>query len=160
MLVDGQDPFAVVFGCVDSRVPPEVVFDRGLGDLLVIRTAGQAIDEVVLGSVEYGAAALGIPLVTVLGHQECGAVEAAMQALDVGATPEGSIGSIVDRIAPAVHSLSGEGDERLDGAVRANIDNVVARLRRSPILSELEGEGELVIVGAHYTLGSGVVDFM
>lgn len=159
-MADGQEPFAVVFGCVDSRVTPEVVFDRGLGDLLVIRTAGQAIDEAVLGSIEFGAAVLGIPLVTVLGHERCGAVIATVETLDSGGTADGSIAAIVEAIAPAVERSSGEGDDLLDRAVRANIRNVVARLRMSPILRELETEGKLAIVGAHYTLGSGVVDFM
>ncbi|HEX7246831.1 MAG TPA: carbonic anhydrase [Actinomycetota bacterium] len=158
-LADGQEPFAVVFGCVDSRVPPEVVFDRGLGDLLVIRTAGQAIDAAAIGSIEFGAAELGIPLVTVLGHEKCGAVNATIEALDAAATPEGSIGAIVESIAPAVRRSSGEGEELLDHAVRANIVNVVARLRESPVLTELEDSGRLVIVGAHYALDTGVVDF-
>lgn len=159
-LAGGQEPFAIVFGCADSRVAPELVFDRGLGDLFVIRTAGQAIDAAAVGSIEFGAAELGIPLVTVLGHEKCGAVNSTIEALEAGGTAEGSIGSIVDSIAPAVERSSGEGEELLDQAVRANIEKAVARLRKSPVLSELEKSGRLVIVGAHYTLETGIADFI
>ena len=160
MLTEGQEPFAIVFGCVDSRVTPEVVFDRGLGDLLVIRTAGQAVDDAVLGSAEFGAVTHGIPLLVVLGHEQCGAVIATIEALEAGTPAGGNMATIVAAVAPAVESSSGDGDEHLDRAIQANIRNGVEGLRKSHILRELEVEGRLAIVGAHYILGSGVVDFM
>jgi carbonic anhydrase len=156
----GQAPFAIVFGCVDPRVPPEIVFGRGLGDLLVVRTAGQVIDEAVLGSIEFGAAVLGIPLVVVLGHEDCGAVIATIEALRSGTSADGSVATIVEAIAPAVERVTGDDDELLDRATRNNIRNVVARLRKHPVLSELEGENRLAFVGAHYDVSSGVADFM
>lgn len=160
MLTEGQEPFAIVFGCVDSRVTPEVVFDRGLGDLLVIRTAGQAVDDAVLGSAEFGAVTLGIPLVVVLGHEQCGAVIATIEALRSGTSADGSIATIVEAVAPAVERATGDDDELLDRATRDNVRNVVARLRKNPVLSELEGGDRLAIVGAHYAVSSGIVEFM
>lgn len=129
-------------------------------DMLVVRTAGQVLDPAALGSMEFGAAELGVPLITVLGHQKCGAVTATAEALEAGATAEGSIGAVISSIALAVRASSGEGDELIDAAVRLNIVNVVNKLRKSPILKELEESGELVIAGAHYTLESGIADFV
>src|SRR5690606_31980825 len=101
-LVAGQHPFAVVLGCIDSRVPPELVFDQGLGDLMTVRSAGEVLDEAVLGSVAYGVLELGIPLVLVLGHQSCGAVRATVEADESGEHLPGHIQYIADRIRPVI----------------------------------------------------------
>jgi carbonic anhydrase len=131
----GQHPFATVLGCVDSRVPVELVFDRGLGDLVVVRSAGEALDRSVIGSLEFGVAELGTPLLMVLGHQRCGAVDATIKALDGRLTEdEGDIDFLVEAITPAVHQITGKPGDRLTNAVHANIDLVITRLRRSPVL--------------------------
>jgi carbonic anhydrase len=157
-VAQGQDPFATILGCVDSRVPPEIIFDRGLGDLFVIRTAGQVIDRAVLGSIEFGAAELGIPLVLVLGHEKCGAVNATIQALETNEQAEGSIGTLVDGIKPAVEAARSQPGDLLDNAVRANVELGVARLKESPVLAGLLAQGKLTIVGGRYDLETGEVE--
>lgn len=156
-LAQGQAPFASVLGCADSRVPLEIVFDRGLGDLFVVRTAGQVVGPAVLGSLEFGANVLNIPLIFVLGHERCGAVQAAM---DAGGKPEapGAIGSLIEAIAPAVASADPSAPDPLDAAVRANVENVVWQLGDSPILSGLLAQGRLRIVGGRYELATGRVE--
>jgi carbonic anhydrase len=154
----GQNPFATILGCVDSRVPPEIVFDRGLGDLFVIRTAGQVIDQAVMGSIEFGAFELGIPLILVLGHEKCGAVNATIEALEHNAQAEGSIGALVDGIQPAVEAVRDQPGDLLDNAVNANVELGVARLKESPILAELLEQGRLKIVGGRYDLDTGAVE--
>lgn len=158
-VAQGQHPFATILGCVDSRVPPEIVFDRGLGDLFVIRTAGQVLDKAVIGSIEFGAAELGIPLLMVLGHEKCGAVKATIEALEMQAEAEGSIDFLVEGIAPAVEKVKGQSGDLLDNAVRANIENVVSQLKESPILAEALAAGKIQIVGGRYDLDSGIVEF-
>ena len=164
-LTDGQNPFAIVLGCSDSRVPPEIVFDQGLGDLFVIRVAGNVVAPSQIGSVEFAAKRFGTRLVVVLGHSQCGAVSATLEELE---RPSGSrsanLSAIVDRIRPAVEALlaSGVGDPEalLDHAVRANIRHAADHLRHgSQILEGLIESGELRIVGAEYSLETGVVDF-
>lgn len=151
----GQRPFATILACADSRVPPELVFDQGLGDLFVVRVAGNIVDDAVLGSVEFGAEELHIPLVVVLGHEKCGAVAAAVSL--AGEAP-GHIGSLVKPIKPAVEAARGQPGDLLDNAVRANVGLSVRALRTStPILADLVREGRLKIVGARYDLDSGVV---
>jgi carbonic anhydrase len=126
-VVQRQRPFAMIFSCVDSRVPPELIFDRGLGDLFVVRTAGHAVDHAVMGSLEYGAYELEVPLLMVLGHKKCGAVKATMEAVEAGAHAEGSIEYLVDAIRPAVtgsagahgagaHGAGAHGDDAAAGA--------------------------------------------
>src|SRR5687768_517168 len=151
----GQSPFATIFSCVDSRVPPELVFDRGLGDLFVIRTAGQVLDHAVLGSLQFGVAELRTPLLVVLGHEKCGAVTATVEAVEHNATAEADLTSIVDGIRPAVEQVRGKPGDLLDNAVRANVDNVVQRLREAAVLKDAVERGELKIVGARYDLDSG-----
>lgn len=158
-VAQGQHPFATILGCVDSRVPPEIVFDRGLGDLFVIRTAGQVLDKAVIGSIEFGAAELGIPLLMVLGHEKCGAVKATIAALETQAEAEGSIGFLVEGIAPAVEKAKGQSGDLLDNAVKANVENVVSQLKESPILAEALEAGKLKIVGGRYDLDTGLVEF-
>ena len=159
-LAQGQAPFATIFSCVDSRVPPELVFDRGLGDLFVIRTAGQVIDNAVLGSLEYGVAELKIPLLMVLGHEKCGAVKATVEAVEQNATAEAEINWLVDGIRPAVEEVKGQAGDLLDNAVKANVSLTVERLKGSAILSEALEKSELRIVGARYDLDSGMVEII
>lgn len=153
----GQQPFATIFSCVDSRVPPELVFDRGLGDLFVIRTAGHVVDQAVLGSLEFGVDELKIPLLMVLGHEKCGAVTATLEAVEKNATAEADINAIVEGIRPAVEQVHGMAGDILDNAINANVELTVARLKESPILAKAVNEGALKIVGARYDLDSGAV---
>ncbi len=154
----GQQPFAIIVGCVDSRVPPEIVFDRGLGDLLVIRTAGHAIDSASLNSVEFGVHELGIPLVMVLGHQRCGAVAATIEAVETHAKPHGALAALVKTIKPAVLKARGRPRDLLDNAVTANVELTVRRLSASKILSGFIEKGKIRIVGARYDLATGKVE--
>lgn len=165
-LVAGQAPFAVVLGCSDSRAPVEIVFDQGLGDLFVIRVAGNVVASSQIGSVEFATAEFGTRLVVVLGHSYCGAVQATLAQLQQP-TEEQSPGlrSIVDRIRPAVQELLAT-DLRHDpetltrAAIRANIRASVNQLRNgSTILEQLIREDGLLVVGAEYSLETGVVEF-
>lgn len=165
-LTAGQEPFAIVLGCSDSRVPAEIVFDQGLGDLFVIRIAGNVVASSQVGSVEFAAEQFGTRLVVVLGHSRCGAVSATLQALrhpSGGRSP--NLGSIVDRIRPAVEPLLGtelgsDDDQLMHEAVRANVRAAVNQLKHgSAILEGLIQEQRLVVVGAEYSLETGEVDF-
>jgi carbonic anhydrase len=153
-----QKPFAAILSCVDSRVPPELVFDQGLGDLFVIRTAAQVLDKAVLGSLEFGVAELHIPVIVVLGHQHCGAVKSAMETLDRHGMAEAEIEYLVEALAPAVEQGKREGGDVWDRAVRAHIVLLVDRLKRSPILAPAVEAGKLKIVGAWYSLETGLVE--
>ncbi|MFF5183616.1 carbonic anhydrase [Streptomyces sp. NPDC000345] len=155
-LTAGQHPFAVVLGCIDSRVPPELVFDQGLGDLMTVRTAGEVLDEAVLGSVAYGVLELGIPLVMVLGHQSCGAVKAAVQADLSGEELPAHIQYLAEQISPAIDRTK-EGDARVDSTIDANIRAVRARLAAEPDLAAKIAAGELAVVGARYELTTQLV---
>jgi carbonic anhydrase len=161
----GQHPFAVLVGCSDSRVPPELLFGATLGELFIVRNAGNTVDTVALGSIEYGVLVLGAPLVVVLGHERCGAVEAAVQVVKDDATFPGSIGQMIEPIIPAVlrarRSGDLEGEALLAAAVQANVRRTVERLRESePSLIEPQRSGAIRIVGATYDLDSGSVDFL
>ena len=155
----GQDPWAVVWGCVDSRVPPEIIFDQGLGDFFVVRTAGQASDNTSVGSVEFGVAEFNLPLVVILGHENCGAVGATIDVVESGSDPEGQIAAIVDAIRPAVEAVQDDPGDLTDNAVRANVAMQVEALHNSSILREAVEAGTLTIVGARYDLGDGTVEF-
>ena len=150
-LAKGQHPFATIFGCVDSRVPPEVIFDQGLGDLFVIRTAGQVIDDAVLGSIEYGVEHIGMPLVVVLGHEGCGAVGATIDAVKSGAKVPPHIDYLVRGIRPAVVATKNRSGDHLDNAVRENARLVAAALRRNEIIAHAR------VVAARYDLDRGRV---
>jgi carbonic anhydrase len=162
----GQDPFAIVLGCSDARVPAEIVFDQGLGDLFVIRVAGNIVAPSQIGSVEFAAAAFGTRLVVVLGHSNCGAVHATLEQL---ARPwreqSRNLRSIVDRIRPAVaglleHDPPGDRQALEQQAVRANIRMSANHLRHgSELLEQLIHNDGLLVVGAEYSLETGVVDF-
>ncbi len=154
----GQHPFAMIFSCVDSRVPPELVFDEGLGNLFVIRTAGQVIDNAVLGSLEYGIAELGIPLLMVLGHENCGAVKATIEAIEANAIAPAQINFLVESIRPAIEASEGMEGDHLAHAVHANVELGVEALMNSPILSDAVAQGTLQIVGGIYDLDSGLVE--
>lgn len=155
----GQCPFATVVTCIDSRVSPEVLFDAGIGDLFVVRTAAQILDDVTTGSVEYGPAALGTPLVLVLGHQHCGAVTAAVEAIRGGSTLPGHLNSIVEALRPAYETAcrSQPLEDCVDRTIRAHTRRTVHELRRNPLLAPSVEEGRLHIVGGYYTLGTGRV---
>lgn len=149
----GQNPFAVVVGCADSRVPPEVLFDQGIGDLFVIRVAGNVVDDFVLGSVEYAVAHLGTPLVMVLGHSSCGAVTATVE----GGSHDGAIGSLIDAIAPAVEEVRGIPGDLLSNAIARNAERAVEALCASSIVIDARDRGDLRVMPACYCLASGVV---
>ena len=156
----GQSPFCVLVGCSDSRVPPELLFGRGLGELFIVRNAGNTIDIAALGSVEYGVGVLGCPLVVVLGHESCGAVAAAVDVVEKNATFPGVIGEMVQPIIPAVLSVRGQPGDLLDNAVRANARRVASRLKtQSPVLQEALRTNKVKIVSARYSLSNGDVDW-
>lgn len=157
----GQKPFAVVVGCSDSRVAPEILFGRGLGELFVIRIAGNTVDDAALGSIEYAVAELGAPLVVVLGHERCGAVAAAVDIVQNNTVYPGAISDMVEPIVPAVLAVRGKSGDTLDNAVRENVRRVVARLKISgELLQGPLAAGNLKIVGARYDLEDGKVDFI
>lgn len=165
-LAGGQQPFAIVLGCSDSRVPAEIVFDQGLGDLFVIRVAGNIAQPSQIGSVEFAASNFGTRLVVVLGHSGCGAVIASVEQLrNGGAGGSRNLGSIVDLIIPVVEPMLAEDpgddpDALVDKAVRANVRASVERLRHgSRVIEDLGNDDGLVIVGAEYSLQTGLVDF-
>jgi carbonic anhydrase len=165
-LVSGQQPFAIVLGCSDSRVPAEIVFDQGLGDLFVIRVAGNVVASSQVGSVEFAATRFGTRLVLVLGHSQCGAVVATVEALQRPTdSPSRNIQSIVDRIRPSVEGLMATGlryhpASLVQQAVRANVRASANQLRHgSAILETLIERDGLLVVGAEYSLETGIVDF-
>ena len=171
-----QHPFAVVFGCSDSRVAAEIIFDRGLGDLFVVRTAGHVVDTTVIGSIEYGVDLLSAPLVIVLGHDSCGAVGAAAEALRTGSMPSGFVRAIVDRVIPSIVHIA-EPDEDLTAAAAGSPNALLAPtpqalghehvrhtvrmlMSYSAGLSQAVAQGRCVIVGLEYTLADGRVNLV
>src|SRR5713101_4436881 len=163
-LAGGQRPMAVIVGCADSRVPPEILFDQGVGDLFVVRVAGNVIGGAgvfVKGSVEYGIAELGVSLVMVLGHSECGAVKAAIKHLDDRDALPGSIGPLVNSIRPAVLNAKSRPGDQLDNAIRANVEIGVEQLRSlQPIVAPAVKRGAVKVVGAVYDLSTGSVSLI
>jgi carbonic anhydrase len=156
-LTAGQSPHASVLACADSRVPPEIVFDQGLGDLFVIRIAGNVASDDVLASLEYGAEHLNIPLIVVLGHQKCGAVTAAVE----GGELPGHLPGLIALMRPAVEKTKGTAGDHVANAVRANVDMVVEQLRTSkPMLGELVSKGSVKVVGGLYSLDTGRVEWL
>lgn len=164
-LIAGQQPVAAILGCADSRVPPEIVFDQGLGDLFVVRVAGNVVDDVILGSLEYAAGHLHVPLIMVLGHSGCGAVNAALAAA-FAATPadgklEGHLPSLAAALQPAINRAKEQPGDVADLTVRANARLMAEQLCTStPILAEMVSAGQLRIVAARYDLESGVVEVL
>jgi carbonic anhydrase len=164
-LAAAQNPFAIVLGCSDSRVPAEVVFDQGLGDLFVIRVAGNIVAPSQVGSVEFAASKFDAQLVVILGHTQCGAIAATLEAVRNPTRHSANLRSIVDRIRPSIETLIaagiGDDEERLvRQAVRANVRASADHLRHgSPLLEQMIHDGKLMVVGAEYSLETGVVDF-
>ena len=159
-LSQGQSPFAVILGCSDSRIPPEIIFDRGLGDLFVIRVAGNIVDQTVMGSVVYGVSHLGCPLVVVLGHESCGAVTAAYNSETDSECEPPSLLKIVEKIrenTPGVLSQSEHDGSDITAAIQENVQTVVKQLEAEPGIAELIAGGKARIVGAYYNLRSGNV---
>jgi carbonic anhydrase len=155
-VVDGQTPFALIFGCSDSRVAAEIVFDRGLGDLFVVRTAGHVVDGSVLGSIEFGVAVLEIPLVVVLGHGGCGAVKATLTAHESGQMPGGYLREIVEHVTPSVLAARRAGHEEVDDVVAEHTRETVELLAdRSAVVAERIADGRLAVVGMEYSLTDG-----
>jgi carbonic anhydrase len=158
-LAKEQKPFAALFGCSDSRLSAEIIFDVGLGDLFVVRNAGQVIAETILGSLEYAVEVLGVPLILVLGHDECGAIRATMNSTEGHEMPKGKfIHNLVERIAPTVLAAKANGlhqiDEVTDLHVRETINELIAR---SSLIAERIESGKLAVVGANYKLTLGEI---
>jgi carbonic anhydrase len=157
-LSSSQHPVAVILGCADSRTGPEILFDQGLGDLFVVREAGNVVDDHALGSIEYAVEHLHTPLIVVLGHERCGAIGAARDTVAAHAHAEGHIESLVASIRPAVEATAGQDAE---ATCKANVRNVVKALRASePILRRTTAEGRVEVLGAYYDLDTGVVTFL
>jgi carbonic anhydrase len=155
-LAVAQQPTAVVFGCADSRVAAEIIFDQGLGDMFVVRTAGHVIDSAVLGSIEYAVSVLGVPLVVVLGHDSCGAVGATLAALDGGEVPGGFVRDVVERVTPSIMLGRRDGLTRVDEfEARHVMETGLQLLSRSLEIANRVDRGELAIVGATYRLADG-----
>jgi carbonic anhydrase len=158
-LAKGQKPFATVLTCSDSRVPPEILFDQGLGDIFIVRVAGNIVDPIALGSIEYAAEHLNAPLLIILGHSKCGAVKATLESKG---KPEGNIGAIVKKIMPAVDTAKKKGgtqDEILETAIKENVKNVYADvMKNSKIIPHLVEEGKLTIVAGKYDITTGKVE--
>jgi carbonic anhydrase len=152
-----QHPVAVVVGCADSRVPPEAIFGQGIGDLFIVRVAGNVIDDTVLGSVEYAVENLGASLVVVLGHERCGAVKAALGK----DAPSGHVAAIVSRIRTAIAGAKAASGDALDNAVRANVAASVKDVQGAkPLLAPLVQKGSVKVVGARYDLDTGAVEIL
>ena len=164
-LPTAQDPFAIILGCSDARVPAEIIFDQGLGDLFVIRVAGNIVASSQVASVEFAAARFGTRLVVVLGHSQCGAVLATLEAIQQPTAQSRNLRSIVDRVRPSVEALLAtelrhDPDALVRHAVRANIRVSANHLRNgSDVLEKLVQEDGLLVVGAEYSLETGIVDF-
>jgi len=157
-LTKTQHPFATIVSCSDSRVPPEIVFDQGLGDLFICRVAGNVINDESLGSIEYSVDHLGVRLVLVLGHQSCGAVKAAKETIAAKGKAPGHIQSLVTAIKPAVEATV---NSDLDATIKANVKHVADALRSStPILKGKVDSGEMKVIGGYYNLDTGAVSFL
>jgi carbonic anhydrase len=163
-LVEGQNPFATIVACSDSRVAPELLFDQGLGDLFIIRVAGNVVTgagPVIKGSIEYGVGVLGSPLVMVLGHSKCGAIKAVLKYIDGSEVPPGAIGELVKVIKPGLAGIKDQKGDRVENATRANVREGVKKLKGlDPILAPAVKDGKVKVVGATYDLRSGKVELV
>lgn len=161
LVAQEQEPFGAILSCIDSRVPPELLFDTGLGDLYVMRTGGEAVGPVVTGSVEYGPMTSGTPLVVVLGHQRCGAVKAAYESLRDDKPLPGNLQAIVKALQPAYEQAVREGGaDPVETMARAQVTLTAADLRSNQDLAPLVGKGALAVVGAYYSLDTGEVEVL
>jgi carbonic anhydrase len=157
-LAKGQHPFCITVGCADSRVSPELLFDQGLGDVFDNRVAGNIVDDLLLGSIEFAVEEFGSPLIVILGHERCGAINATIDAIRTGGTAPGHIGTIVDALKPIIEPVLSQPGDVVDNAVRANIHAQAAQLiGRSELIAEHVAAGELRIIGARYDLDDGRV---
>ncbi|MCU1565933.1 MAG: Carbonic anhydrase [Pseudarthrobacter sp.] len=155
-LVENQHPFAVIFGCSDSRLAAEIIFDVGLGDVFVVRTAGQVIDDAVLGSLEYSVGVLGVPLIAILGHDSCGAVSATKAAVDTGEMPPGFIRDLVERITPSVLTSMRQDKHEVNDMVVEHVKQTAQRLvDSSRVISDAIGSGRTAVIGLSYSLAEG-----
>lgn len=155
-LVTQQNPIAVIFGCSDSRLAAEIIFDAGLGDVFVVRTAGQVIDDAVLGSLEYSVAALNVPLIVVLGHDSCGAVAATMDAIDTGSMPPGFLRELVERITPSVLAARRNGHDDVNATSAEHVSQTAQRLLDSSrVVADAVERGATAVVGVAYSLEEG-----
>ena len=160
-LVENQHPFAVIFGCADSRLAAEIIFDLGLGDAFVVRTAGQVIDDAVLGSLEYSVSELDVPLIVVLGHDSCGAVTATKNAVETGQMPVGFIRSLVERITPSVLTSLRNNQTDVNDMVVENVKQTSQRLvDSSRVISGAVDSGRTAVVGLAYSLADGRADLV
>lgn len=160
-LVETQNPFAVIFGCSDSRLAAEIIFDVGLGDVFVVRTAGQVIDDAVLGSLEYSVAVLGVPLIVVLGHDNCGAVTATKDSVETGEMPAGFIRDLVERITPSVLTSLRNNQTEVNDMVVENVKQMSQRLADSSrVISTAIEEGRTAVIGLSYRLAEGRADLV
>lgn len=156
----GQLPHAVVLGCIDSRVPLEAIFDQTFGSICVVRSGGHVVDRAVLGSVGFAVSALNVPLIMVLGHVRCGAVDATVKALRSGRRPDGDVGYLVDEIAPAVQAVGVHDPEAPAKAMRTHVGRTVGRLREITGVPAAIAAGRVAVVGAVYDLDTGWVDLL
>ena len=160
-VAEGQNPFAVILACADSRVAPEIIFDQWIGDLFVVRVAGNIVSPAnygILGSIEYSVKALGVNLIMVLGHSRCGAVEGAVKAVKTDATYPGSIEDIIKAIQPSVEKAKGEPGDLLQNAILENVRLGVSKLNQlGPVIAPMVKEGKVKVVGGNYDLVSGEV---
>jgi carbonic anhydrase len=156
-----QAPWATIVSCADSRVPPELLFGgAGVGELFVARNAGNMVDTATMGSIEYGSAVLGVPLIVVLGHERCGAVAAAVDMVQKQAKFPGSIGPMVSAIVPAVQAVTGKPGDMVDNAVRASASRTAQHIASSsPLIADLVKKGKVKVVAARYDLDDGKVEF-
>ena len=160
-LVENQHPFAVIFGCADSRLAAEIIFDLGLGDAFVVRTAGQVIDDAVLGSLEYSVSELDVPLIVVLGHDHCGAVTATKNAVETGQMPVGFIRSLVERITPSVLTSLRNNQTDINDMVVENVKQTSQRLvDSSRVISGAVDSGRTAVIGLAYSLSDGRADLV
>ncbi|MBS1874407.1 MAG: carbonic anhydrase [Acidobacteria bacterium] len=155
-LSKGQHPSAVILSCADSRVAPELLFDQGLGDVFIVRVAGNILDDENLGSIEYAVEHLGTRLIVVLGHQRCGAVSAAVQ----GGKPAGHVGKLVEDIQPSVEATKGKPGDAVENAMRANVLRMVSLIADDETLGPVIKEGKVKVVGARYDLDNGRVELV
>jgi len=154
----GQQPYAVLLGCIDSRVPLEAIFDQTFGSICVVRSGGHVVDRAVLGSIGFAVGALGVPLIMVLGHVRCGAVSATVGAVRSGAFPDGDVGYLVDEIAPAVREVGVDGTDAADRAMRAHVRRTMLRVNDVAGVPEAVAMGRVAVAGAVYDLDTGVVE--
>jgi carbonic anhydrase len=155
-----QQPYAVVVGCIDSRVPLEAVFDQNFGSICVVRSGAHVLDRSIVGSIEFAVSALDVALVMVLGHERCGAIASTVESMRTGKRPDGSLSYLVDEIAPAVEAVGVDDRNVYAKALREHVWRTVERLREVPLLAEADAQGKVHVVGAVYDLDTGVVTIL